>query len=309
MDNNILVSIAIPAYKDRFLGEAIDSILHQTVQNFELIIVNDASPNPISEVVNKYKDPRIRYYINEQNIGGKDPVENWNKCLSYARGEYFALLCDDDIYEPQFIETMLQLAIKFPNCNVFKSGVKIVDFKKDIVGTYPVSPNWESCLDYIINVSQKKRRQTISEWMFRRDRMIECGGYQSVPIAWGADYLSIMAFGMDGGIAASNKNLVTFRRSGENISTVYDRYADLKLRGTKVYSEKLKMLLSNSNKDVSDELLNAIDLIKRTEQKAVMSRTSPSVLFSLLDNSKEYGLPKRMIIWAAVKNIVKKAIR
>ena len=170
-----MISIAIPAYKAIYLKEAIESVLNQTVQDFELIIVNDASPNPITDIVEMFKDPRIHYYINEKNIGGSDPVCNWNKCLSYAKGAYFCLLCDDDIYEPQFLEEMLRLACLYPSCNVFKSGVKVINENKQITHRYPVSPEWEPCDDYIINASFRLRRQTISEWMFRRSHMLLCG--------------------------------------------------------------------------------------------------------------------------------------
>lgn len=166
MNNTPLVSIAIPAYKSKYLGEAIESVLNQTHQNLELIIVNDASPNPITEVVEQYKDSRIRYFINEHNIGGKDPVANWNKCLSYATGIFFALLCDDDVYNSKFVETLLQLANKYPDCNVFKSGVAVVNEKREVISTYPDCPEWESCQDYILNVSRRQRKQTISEWLF-----------------------------------------------------------------------------------------------------------------------------------------------
>ena len=82
-----LVSIAIPAYKKKFLAEAIQSVLNQSIQDFELIIVNDKSPEDIDCVVENFNDKRIRYFTNDTNLGGKNPAQNWNKCLSYAQGE------------------------------------------------------------------------------------------------------------------------------------------------------------------------------------------------------------------------------
>ena len=61
-------SFVLPAYKATFFKEAIDSILAQTYKEFELIIVNDASPDDLDSIVNSYSDSRIRYYVNEQNI-------------------------------------------------------------------------------------------------------------------------------------------------------------------------------------------------------------------------------------------------
>lgn len=63
-------SITIPAFKAKFLKECIDSVLSQTYKNFEVIIVNDASPEDLTSIVNQYDDPRIRYFINEKKLWG-----------------------------------------------------------------------------------------------------------------------------------------------------------------------------------------------------------------------------------------------
>ena len=59
-------SFVLPAYKARFFREAIESILNQTYSEFELIIVNDASPEDLDSIVNSYSDERIRYYRNKE---------------------------------------------------------------------------------------------------------------------------------------------------------------------------------------------------------------------------------------------------
>lgn len=309
MNNIPRISVAIPAYKDKYLGEAIDSILNQTETDFELIIVNDASPNPITEVVNKYNDPRIRYYINEQNIGGQDPVGNWNKCLSYARGQFFVLLCDDDLMEPLFLETMLSLSAYKPECNVFKSGVRVIDKDGNVLNCPPDSPTWESCEQYIKKISTRERRQSISEWLFRKDHIVACGGYEAVPMAWGADYLSIIKFAVQGGIAASTEKLITFRRSGINISNTKIPYAHKKLIGTKVYVEKLVDLIENNFPNEKTELLKAASRIKTWEQEGVMGDIPASNLWDLRKNLKEYDMSVFFFSKVLLKSIVKKIIR
>ena len=305
MNYTPLISIAIPAYKSKYLGEAIESVLNQTLQNIELIIVNDASPNPITEVVEQYKDPRIRYFINNQNIGGKDPVANWNKCLSYANGTFFSLLCDDDVYDSNFLETLVRLANKYPDCSVFKSGVAIVNEKKEFIGAYPDSPEWESCQDYIVNVSKRQRKQTISEWLFRRKHIVSCGGYEPVPMAWGADYLSIMKFAMIGGIVGTTNKLAIFRRSGENISTVYDKNLEYKLLGTKVYIEKLYSLVCAGNDSNKKNLCLAIQEIRDFEYKASLSVASPQKIWRIRSQMTDFGIPTKMWVTALIKNIIK----
>ena len=78
------VSFILPAYKSQFLREAIASILAQTYRDFELIVVDDCSPQGLKSIVDEFNDPRLTYNRNETNIGGKDLVAAWNKALSYA---------------------------------------------------------------------------------------------------------------------------------------------------------------------------------------------------------------------------------
>ena len=61
-------SFVLPAYKAKYLKEAIDSILGQTYTDFELIIVNDASPEDVDSIVAAYDDKRMQYYKNEKNL-------------------------------------------------------------------------------------------------------------------------------------------------------------------------------------------------------------------------------------------------
>ena len=99
-------SFVLPAYKILYFKEAIDSILAQTYTDFELIIVNDASPEDLEAIVKDYNDSRIRYYVNTQNLGGKDLVAQWNHCLEYAKSDYVILASDDDVYMPNYLEKM-----------------------------------------------------------------------------------------------------------------------------------------------------------------------------------------------------------
>ena len=78
MKERIKFSVTIPAYKDRYLKETIDSVLAQTYQNYEIVIVNDASPYDLDSIVQQYTDQRIRYFKNEKNCGAKNVVDNWN---------------------------------------------------------------------------------------------------------------------------------------------------------------------------------------------------------------------------------------
>jgi len=214
-----LVTIAIPAYKGRYLKQAIDSALAQTCRNIELMIVDDRSPDHLADIIAGYDDTRIRYFVNERNIGSRDPAANWNKCLEYARGEFFALLCDDDLYEPSFVEELLALAVEHPECAVFRARAKVIGVGGETVDLYPSSPFHETAHDYLWHLLGGFRRQSISEFLVRTEAMRSTGGYVSFPRAWCADSASVLRFASRGGIASTDHILTSFRMSGCNISS------------------------------------------------------------------------------------------
>jgi glycosyltransferase involved in cell wall biosynthesis len=95
------VSVCIPTYNyGRYLPQAIDSILNQTFADFELLIIDDCSSDETASVVSGYaaRDTRIRFMVNPQRKG---MVNNWNACLSEARGKYIKFVFADDLLTSQ----------------------------------------------------------------------------------------------------------------------------------------------------------------------------------------------------------------
>lgn len=291
-----LVSVSIPAYKKKYLAPAIQSVLNQSYQNFELIIVNDKSPEDIDSVVKQFKDERIRYYTNETNLGGANPALNWNKCLSYAKGTFFALLCDDDLYETNFLETMLNLSEEYPQTNVFRARANFINADGKEINRYASAPNWESWEDYLWHVCRNYRSQTISEWMFRKSAMEKSGGYALLPLAWYADYLSIFRFAQQGGIASTSSILVHFRLSGDNISSQDNKNTLKKIEASNSYRAAIADLLKE-NPD-KDQLLGSLDWLLRLHLKYNLEHAPKNVLLQLLSKRKEYGVPAKTILKA-----------
>ena len=104
------ISVLIPTYNYvRYLPEAIESVLEQDWRDLELLISDDCSTDGSGEVIAQYaaKDSRIRFQIHPTNLG---MVQNWNWCLSEARGEYIKFLFGDDkLASPQALGKLLQL--------------------------------------------------------------------------------------------------------------------------------------------------------------------------------------------------------
>ncbi len=96
-----VISVIMPAYNaEKYLNKAIDSVINQTLNNWELIIVNDGSTDTTKNIISSYNDPRI-CSINQENKGRS---EARNVALKYARGDYIAFLDADDLYYPTKLE-------------------------------------------------------------------------------------------------------------------------------------------------------------------------------------------------------------
>lgn len=110
------VSIGIPTYnRVETLREAIQSVLIQTFHNFELIVSDNASTDDTQKLVKSFKDSRICYIRNKDNIGMK---ENFNQCLGMFRGAYCAFLGSDDYWLPGFLENLTKTLDRNPDAAV-----------------------------------------------------------------------------------------------------------------------------------------------------------------------------------------------
>ena len=90
-----VVSVVIPAYNhENFIGPAIDSVLGQSFEDFELIVIDDGSTDNTGTIVQNYTDSRLTYFYQEN----QDAFNTINRGLSLARGRYVSILNSDDIY-------------------------------------------------------------------------------------------------------------------------------------------------------------------------------------------------------------------
>ena len=104
------LAIIIPAYKATFLPAALDSIAMQTCKDFTLYVGDDCSPEPIGSIVEQYRDKiDLVYQRFDTNLGSKDLVAQWERCIAMSRDEpYIWLFSDDDVMEPNCVATVEQ---------------------------------------------------------------------------------------------------------------------------------------------------------------------------------------------------------
>jgi glycosyltransferase involved in cell wall biosynthesis len=121
-----LVSVAIPLYNnERFIAETIESVLTQSMPDFELLIYDDASTDKSLDIARSYTDRRIRIVTSEKNLG---PEGNWNRAISEVRGTWVKLVCGDDLLYPECLEKQVEVFERSDN-----AGLSLVSCQRTII--------------------------------------------------------------------------------------------------------------------------------------------------------------------------------
>ena len=122
------VSVIIPNYNHApYLKERIDSVLNQTYQDFEVIILDDCSPDNSVEVIEQYRsNPHVSHIlINEQNT--RNTFIQWERGISLAKGRYIWIAESDDVAEPQLLETLIGQLEQHPDASVAFCHSRLID--------------------------------------------------------------------------------------------------------------------------------------------------------------------------------------
>lgn len=135
-ENRPLVSIILPVYnRERFVRTCIDSILAQTVPNFEVVVSDDASTDNSWKIIRDYLDPRIRAHRQDKRLG---TVGNYHFCLRHAspQSQYFAFIGSDDWWDPEYLKVSLAVASQFPDAGIIHGDANVVDESGDFIKRY-----------------------------------------------------------------------------------------------------------------------------------------------------------------------------
>lgn len=250
-------SITIPAYKQKYLYEAIESCMAQSYNDFELIIVDDASPEDLKSVVDRFQDDRIRYYRNEKNCGALNVVDNWNKCLSHATGDYVICMGDDDKLLSNALDEYAKLIEKYPNVDVFHGWTEVIDEHSDIINLLGTRPEWESVYSLMWQ-RWNGRQQFIGDFLFRTSTLRKNGGFYKQPLAWGSDDITAYINAKENGVANTQVPVFQYRQTSITLSSISNGKIKLEaLEKEKLWTERF--LSHSSEKKELDRLL--LDLL------------------------------------------------
>jgi glycosyltransferase involved in cell wall biosynthesis len=208
------VSVCIPTYNSRrYLRQAVDSVLNQEFDDYELVICDNASTDDTPEVCKNYSDARLRYLRFEERT---NQAGNFNRCLSEARGEYLTLLHADDFFLPTFLAHRVKSLEDDPGLGFVFGAVKIVNANGVVTST---SRRWREdrafktgeLLDFllfacIVSPPSLMVRRSCAEkvGMFRTD------------LTWGHDWEWTLRLAEQFGCLYASKPLAAYRVHAES---------------------------------------------------------------------------------------------
>lgn len=134
------VSVIMPVYNgEKYIEQAIDSVLSQSFRDFELIVVDDGSTDRSAEIVGSYRDTRVRYVTNPCNLG---LAAARNRGIEVSNGEYLAWLDCDDISLPNRLLKQVALLDEYPNIGLCGTWVRTLGLESEQVWQYPTNPSF-----------------------------------------------------------------------------------------------------------------------------------------------------------------------
>jgi len=161
------VTVLMSVYNgEKYLREAIDSILDQTFCDFEFLIINDGSTDSSTDIIRSYDDSRIRLIENEKNIG---LTRSLNKGLKLARGEYIARMDADDISLPDRLEEQVSFLDEHKNVAIVSSSVIFINSCGKKVGSWNLAAN----SDEIKKIFLKDQNQIAHPFSMYKKKCVE----------------------------------------------------------------------------------------------------------------------------------------
>ena len=303
-------SVTIPAYKGKYLRECIDSVLAQTFADFELVIVNDASPDDLDCIVKSYHDERIRYYVNDTNCGVVNVVDNWNKCLSYAKGEYIICMGDDDRLLPDALMVYDTLIKQRPGLAVYHGWTELIDQESKGFDMQLPRPEFESAYALILH-HWTNGRQYIGDFVFHTESLRRRGGFMKLPLAWGSDNITAViaaSQGRDGKTGIANTQSMVFQYRVNPLSISSSGSMQVKMDTIGKERDWYSQFLSEPCDTPQDEkirrkLVSELPHYFQLKYIYCIADDMPhghavGKLFHWLRHGKQYGLSKSSVLYA-----------
>lgn len=214
------LAVVIPAYKIDFFEETLMSFAEQSSKDFTLYIGIDASKSNFEELICKYKDKiDIKYYRFQENMGGKDLVAHWKRCIELTEGEeWLWLFSDDDVVGKDCVKLFLDEVSKENNYDIYHFDVKQINEQSIVIKDKQAFPEVFETKDFFKAKMRGRIDSFVVEYIFTRKVYESIGGFARYDMAWGSDTATWVKMGKERGIKTIGGEYVYWRKSSVNIT-------------------------------------------------------------------------------------------
>ena len=173
-----LVTIGIPTFNraGNYLRQALECAVNQTYPNIEIIVSDNCSTDQTEALVENFSSPRIKYHRHNHNIGA---INNFNYCLEQAEGRYFLLLHDDDMIDPDLIDSCIKALGNQIETGVIITGTRIVDGNGKVISEIPNRLQHCSTTDFFQGWFSSQVALYLCSTLYNTKRLKELGGFKS----------------------------------------------------------------------------------------------------------------------------------
>lgn len=303
----VLFSILIPAYKTTFLHECLRSIIGQSYPAYEIIVVDDCSPNDIKAVVDEMASDKIKYLRNERNCGAVDVVDNWNRCLDYATGNFCICIGDDDEFPANALEEYAKKIAKYPAVDVFHAKTVLIDEKGEKKFIVNTRAEYESCIAFIRHRIDGDL-QFVGDFCYRTEKLKAKGGFVKFPLAWGSDDVTAYMMAKEGGVVNLEAPSFYYRVNEFSISSTGN--LEIKIKAIEQQRKWLRDFVSSlSCSELHDKLtqqyvLNHLDANLDYKISGLISddvRANKMRILYWLKNKSQYRINKNTLIYGLLR--------
>lgn len=222
------LAIVIPAYKPDFLDETLRSIAAQTCKEFTVYVGDDASPHDLRAICERWQGTMdLRYHRFEQNLGARNLVAQWSRCIALSHEPWISLFSDDDLLDSGCVAAFYaQLDSDEKPCSLFHFNVSVIDGKGKLIKEAPEFPPVLSAREFAVKRFSSGLLSYAPDYIFSREAFVRKGGFQSFPRAWCSDDATWIKLAGKSGIRTIAGPKVKWRFSGQNISSshIHDRF-------------------------------------------------------------------------------------
>ena len=219
------LAIVIPAYKIDFFKETMESLAAQTCKDFTVYVGDDCSPSDFGVLIEVFKDRLdIVYKKFDTNLGGKDLVAHWGRCIALTQGEpWIWLFSDDDMMGERCVELFYKEIADGAIYDIYHYDVEIIDPKGKIIYKPQKYPEVIDIETLYKESSKDNIRSFVVENIFSRTIYEKVGGFEPFPMAWGSDMATWLKMGKEKGLKTIVGDIIYWRRSDKNITPSKER--------------------------------------------------------------------------------------